>query len=58
MYMYVCMYVCIVKTEVMVSGVKGGVSVTKVDLFGMCGKRVRANSVMPLKMRNGFIEDV
>ena len=34
------------KTKMMVSGAEEEVSVSKVDPCGMCGKRVRANSVL------------
>ena len=37
------------KTKVVVSGVEGEVSVSKVDPCGICGKRVTANSVLCVK---------
>ena len=39
------------KTKVVVSAAEGEVSVSKVDLCGICGKRVMANSVLCLKCR-------
>ena len=37
------------KTKVVVSGVEGDVSVSKIDPCGICGKRVMRNSVLYVK---------
>ena len=39
------------KTKVVVSGVEGEVSVSKVNPCGICGKRVMANSLLCVKCR-------
>ena len=39
------------KTEVVVSAAEGEVTVSKIDPFGICGKRVMANSVLRVKCR-------
>ena len=39
------------KTKVVVSGAEGEVTVNKIDLCGICGKRVMANSVLCVKCR-------
>ena len=39
------------KTKVAVSGAEGEVTVSKIDPCGICGKRVRANSVLRVKCR-------
>ena len=37
------------KTKVLVSGAEGEKSVSKIDPYGICGKRVMANSVLCVK---------
>ena len=42
--------------KVVVSGAEGDVTVSKVDPFGICGKRVMANSVLCVKCRKWIHE--
>ena len=46
------------KTKVIVSGSEGEVIQSKIDPCGICGKRVKANSVLCSNVADGYMEDV
>jgi len=46
------------KTKVIMSGIEGKITKSKIDSCGVCGKRVMFNSVLCKNAIHGFMEDV